>query len=194
MVLLSNIVLAFGQEVHLIDNVEKIESDLNDLREQVKILEKRELEVWGIIAGLITGVATVGLAIILIYQTKGLEKTSRLAYGPKIFPRYIVDDSGLTHIYLYNVGKGNAIDIHLKFFDMSYSPLGVGNIDRYSLASIDIQTFSPLTNTWRPEFVDTGITFDTPNFSYKISGWYRDTNDERIIVEHTYEYPPKIIQ
>jgi len=165
---------------------------------EVTILENidntESLESWGVTASFVTGIATIILAIILIKQTITLQNTSKLASGPKIFPRYIQDQmDGKIHIYLYNVGKGNAIDIQLELKDLENNSIGHGTISRYSLTNIDVQTFSPLDGSWRPEFADTGVSFDDERFSYRITGYYRDTNEKIIRINQVYEYPPKIV-
>lgn len=153
------------------------------------------------VASLITGLSTVGLVIILIWQTKNLkkqteilQKQTQLGSRPKIFPRYVscVCPCGVTYIRLYNVGKGNAIDIHLEFKDANDQPLGY-KIDRYSLLTVDIETPDGLGNM-RQELVDTGIWFTGNVFRFKIEGWYRDTNEETISANGMYQYPPKIEQ
>lgn len=164
-------------------------------------MELSLLEIVNNYASLITGLATVGLAVILIIQTIALKKQTQLASRPKIFPRYLPITceyckrwSG-THIILHNVGKGNAIDIHLKFKDTSNGrPLG-REISRYSLLTVDIETWDPHTKMYRPEFVDTEIMFPSnrKKFEYTVIGSYRDTNEDIIPAGGKYEYPPKIV-
>lgn len=151
------------------------------------------------LAGLITGFATVGLVFVLIWQTYNLkkqteilQKQTQLTSTPKIFPRYVfcVCPCGLTYIRLFNVGKGNAIDIHLEFKDANNQPLGY-KIDRYSLMTMDIETPDGFGNK-RSEFIDTGIWFFEKKFEFKIEGWYRDTNEDEISANGKYEYPPNL--
>lgn len=142
----------------------------------------------GVIASIITGVATAILAYLLIRQTKTLEKTSLLASGPKIFPRFIHQNDGKTHIYLYNVGKGNAIDVHLEFWDSNDNYLA--KKDRYSLTSIDVETYNPETKEWRAEYVNPKISFHGDSYSFKVKGWYMDTNETKHVIDRVYNYPP----
>lgn len=151
-----------------------------------------------VVTGLGSGATSV-LAYFLYRQTHDLRKQTQLASAPEIFPRYILTDSGRTRIYLFNVGKGNAIDIHLDFRNNDRQPLGIGHIDRYTLLTIDIPIHVAVGLPPQPESIDTGIEFiaqdfttDNP-FRYRIEGWYRDTNEDMREVSKLYEFPPRMV-
>lgn len=144
-------------------------------------------------AVLITGLATVGLVVALIIQTDILAKQTRLASGPAIFPRFVNEAAPSTfrRIFLYNVGKGNAVDIYLQFKDIHGIVIG-RQIEAYVLLSIETKIFNPQLGAEFPENIDTGIRFDEPQFEFKIEGWYRDTNGKKINATRYYEFPPRI--
>lgn len=144
----------------------------------------------------VTGIgsfATAVLAYFLIRQAQELKKQTKLAYRPRIVPRFILSNiDNRFHIQLSNLGKGNATDINLEFSDGDNKPVG-RKIQAYALLSIDVQIFNPIFKEYLPEIIDTGISFDE-KFTFKIKGWYRDVNMDKIKADATYEYPPKLIE
>jgi hypothetical protein len=161
------------------------------------VIDTSSTWITGIATALLAG-ATALLAGFVLWQatlqkkqTEILQKQTQLASKPKIYPRFVhcICPCGVTYIRLYNVGKGNAIDIHLKFKDVTDKLLGY-QIDRYSLLTVDIETPDGLGNK-RAELIDTGIWFTQDDFLFKVEGWYRDTNEEIIIADSTYKYPPR---
>ena len=91
----------------------------------------------------ITPLVTLGMLLVLVWQTRILSKQSRLASGPSIFPRFVFNDiDNKIHIHLFNVGKGNAVDIHLQFKDENNKPIGREKIDAYALLSIETEVYN----------------------------------------------------
>lgn len=141
---------------------------------------------------LITSVATLGMVGVLIWQTRILAKQSRLSFGPAIYPRFIMIDKS-KHIHLFNVGKGNAVDIHLQFKDANGNSIGK-QIESYVLINMETKTDNPKLGQAYSEYIDTGIIFSEETFRFKVEGWYRDTNGDKINATREYEYPPKLIK
>jgi hypothetical protein len=182
---------AMGQESQLTDKVQRIENEFSVLKDRLSV-EGTTLAFWTTFGGLLTGIATAVLVVILIIQTRKLEKSTQLGSGPKIFPRYITDPStNITRIYIYNVGKSAAIDVHLEFTDEQNNPIGLCRVDRYSLTTIDVKTYDPQKRVWRPELVETGISFEK-EFKFRVKGWYKDLNEDRENIDQLYTYPPSI--
>jgi len=179
-----------AQRSDLVNRIQKIETDISILKEHLSD-EQTTLALWTTLGGLLTGIATAVLVVILIIQTKKLEKSTQLGSGPKLFPRYITNENTrMTRIYVYNVGKSAAIDVHLEFTDEKNNILA--REDRYSLTTIDVKTYDPEKGIWRPELVETGICFKE-NFKFRMKGWYKDLNEDKKHIDQLYEYPPKVI-
>lgn len=144
----------------------------------------------------ITPLITLGMLLVLIWQTRILSKQSRLASGPSIFPRFVFNDiDNKIHIHLFNVGKGNAVDVHLQFKDTDGKLIGRQKIDAYALLTVETEVYNQKLDKSFPEYIDTGISFDVKDkVKFKIEGWYRDTNGDKIDATREYEYPPKLIE
>jgi hypothetical protein len=78
----SRIPFALGQELELEDRLQKIENDVSILKEG---LSKDE--------DIISSIATAATVVILVIQTKRLEKSTQLGSGPRLFPRYNIDET-----------------------------------------------------------------------------------------------------
>jgi hypothetical protein len=89
----SRIPFALGQELELEDRLQKIENDVSILKEGLSKDEDITLAFWTALGALISSIATAATVVILVIQTKRLEKSTQLGSGPRLFPRYNIDET-----------------------------------------------------------------------------------------------------
>lgn len=129
---------------------------------------------------LLTGCATVILAIIIFFQIRSMQRQVKLAYLPSLTPRYTINQNDPTYpVYLLisNVGQGSAVDIKLiitNLKDNQSTPFS-----RYAIQPTEER--------------DTPIQL-IANSLWKITGSYLDTTGKKHEVDIEFEYPPKIIK
>lgn len=153
------------------------------------------LNMWTGLATLLASIATLVTVAVLIVQTNIIRKQNRLAYGPVLIPRYIWNNTDSRfHIFLFNVGKGHALDINLQFKNESGDSIGRGEVQAYGLLNVEIETYNEVLGQSYREKVDTGISFASgETLSFEITGWYRDAYGDKIKADRKYEFPPRFV-